>query len=504
MRFGSPVRRLFNPHMMSMNIMPARNPRPKSGLIPVISQWTSIRTRIVNTVAAMSRDTTTTTREATIMKSILGFFVALLMIGAAQTAGAATILPPGKSCFYDENGAPLAAGTINFYIPSTTTPKDTWQDADENTLNTNPVHLDSSGCAIIYGDGVYREVLKDVDGNLIWDQLTASTGSGGGGSLLWGGVSTGSANTQTITVSGFTATDGQIVSFTPGFTNTGAMTLNAGTGNIAVRKDTLSGPVALAGGEVRSGNVVLALYYSGFFQLINVPPASTDYQVFTTSGAWTKPSWAPAYVNAYTDIQCWGAGGGGGANAFGGGGGGGAYVEGRFLTSALTGTVTVTIPTGGAVNTAGGNATFGSYLTAYGGGAGSNSSGGSGGGGGGWAGAGVDGPSGGAGGAPAATSGIMNNFGGGAGGVASVGINSVLGGGGGSAGNSSGSTVNGGYSIAGGGGGSGAASSGTPLGGTSTRGGAGGAPTIAGSAPGGGGGRNAAGARGECRVWTTP
>jgi len=439
------------------------------------------------------------------MKSILGFFVALLMIGAAQTAGAATILPPGKSCFYDENGAPLAAGTINFYIPSTTTPKDTWQDSDENVLNTNPVHLDSSGCAIIYGDGVYREVLKDVDGNLIWDQLTASTGSGGGGSLLWGGVSTGSANTQTITVSGFTATDGQIVSFTPGFTNTGAMTLNAGTGNIAVRKDTLSGPVALAGGEVRSGNVVLALYYSGFFQLINVPPASTDYQVFTTSGTWTKPSWAPAYANAYTVVSCWGAGGGGGANATGGGGGGGANVQGRFLTSALTGTVTVTIPTGGAINTDGGNATFGAYLTAYGGAAGTNGAAGHGGGGGGT----LSTASTSTGGKPNFTTPTNQNggWGGGNGGtIGSSGVagDSVVGGGGGGQGNSGGNPTNGGNSIYGGGGGAGKGTTGTGTGGTSGFGGAGGNQDVAGSAPGGGGGRNAAGARGECRVWTTP
>lgn len=112
-----------------------------------------------------------------------------------------------------------------------------------------------------------------------------------------------------------------------------------------------------------------------------------NVQVFTSGGTWTKPSGSPQL----TDVICTGAGGGGGSGAVvasgtaasgGGGGGGGSTVEMLFPTSALTSTVTVTVGTGGNGGASvtstgaghggsnGGNSTFGSYLTAYGGGLG--------------------------------------------------------------------------------------------------------------------------------------
>lgn len=86
----------------------------------------------------------------------------------------ATLLPNAKQQFLDSNGRPLAGGTVYFYIPNTSTFKNTWQDAGKTVLNTNPVVLDASGQAIIYGDGQYRQVVNDVHGNLIWDRLTDS------------------------------------------------------------------------------------------------------------------------------------------------------------------------------------------------------------------------------------------------------------------------------------------------------------------------------------------
>ena len=103
-----------------------------------------------------------------------------------------------------------------------------------------------------------------------------------------------------------------------------------------------------------------------------------DVQTFTASGTWTKPANGEMAL-----IQAWGAGGSGGrgtdTNQGGGGGGGGAYVERWMPVDDLTATVAVTIGAGGAsVNTsntagnAGGNTTFGSVVTAYGGGKGGN------------------------------------------------------------------------------------------------------------------------------------
>jgi len=86
----------------------------------------------------------------------------------------ATLLPNARQQFLDSNGRPLAGGSVSFFIPNTSTPKATWQDAGKTILNTNPVVLDSSGQAIIYGEGQYRQIVNDVHGNLIWDRLTDS------------------------------------------------------------------------------------------------------------------------------------------------------------------------------------------------------------------------------------------------------------------------------------------------------------------------------------------
>lgn len=81
----------------------------------------------------------------------------------------ASPLPNGKQQFVDINGAPLVGGTVGFYLPATLTPKNTWQNAEQTVLNTNPVVLNSRGQAIIYGTGSYRQILKDSAGNVIWD-----------------------------------------------------------------------------------------------------------------------------------------------------------------------------------------------------------------------------------------------------------------------------------------------------------------------------------------------
>jgi hypothetical protein len=83
-----------------------------------------------------------------------------------------SLIPNAKQQFLDANGNPLAGGFVYFYIPSTTTFKNTYQNAALSILNTNPIVLDSAGEAIIYGNGSYRQIVTDVNGNLIWDQTT--------------------------------------------------------------------------------------------------------------------------------------------------------------------------------------------------------------------------------------------------------------------------------------------------------------------------------------------
>ncbi len=84
----------------------------------------------------------------------------------------ATLLPNGEQQFIDGNGVPYAGGQVYFYIPNTSTLKNTWQNVGQTILNTNPVILDGAGRAIIYGSGQYRQVLQDSSGNTVWDQLT--------------------------------------------------------------------------------------------------------------------------------------------------------------------------------------------------------------------------------------------------------------------------------------------------------------------------------------------
>lgn len=92
------------------------------------------------------------------------------VIGRQAFGVVRVLLPPAELQFCDADGHPFAGGTLEMYVVGTTTPKDTWRDAAGTVLNTNPIVLDAAGRALIYGDGGYRTILRDADGNLIWDQ----------------------------------------------------------------------------------------------------------------------------------------------------------------------------------------------------------------------------------------------------------------------------------------------------------------------------------------------
>ncbi|RTL63969.1 MAG: hypothetical protein EKK41_22295 [Hyphomicrobiales bacterium] len=189
----------------------------------------------------------------------------------------ATILPLAETQFNDALGVPLAGGSVYFYMPNTTTLKDTYQDANQTVANSNPVILDSAGRAIIFGSGAYRQVVYDALGNLIWDQTTSEATVG---NASFGGTSTGSANAQIVSAGTFSGADGSTINFTAGFTNTGAMTVQVGPSGspIAVLKNGPSGPVNLVAGDIAAGNIY-SISYSvtlGTFQLLqSIPPVIT-------------------------------------------------------------------------------------------------------------------------------------------------------------------------------------------------------------------------------------
>lgn len=97
----------------------------------------------------------------------------------------AELLPLLKAAFTDDEGELLVGGKIYTYVAGTTTPKATYVDGTEDTPNTNPVILDSSGKADIWlGSGYYKIIVKDADDNLIdtYDDISRpATGPEGDG-----------------------------------------------------------------------------------------------------------------------------------------------------------------------------------------------------------------------------------------------------------------------------------------------------------------------------------
>lgn len=79
----------------------------------------------------------------------------------------ATILPNARFTAFDTNGNPLSGGKVNTYLPGGTTPQVTWQDAAETIPNTNPVILDASGSALIYGASAFQMTVTDSLGNAV-------------------------------------------------------------------------------------------------------------------------------------------------------------------------------------------------------------------------------------------------------------------------------------------------------------------------------------------------
>lgn len=283
--------------------------------------------------------------------------------------------------------------------------------------------------------------------------------------------------------------------------NTGPVTL-ALNGGAAVPMVDAAG-LDLVAGDLDTGLRGLIEFVGGVFRLLSATGSSggaAPYStVITASTTWVKPA---GYADdTLVRIQGWGAGGGGasggGVSQTAGGGGGGAYKELIMRYADIPTSVVCTIGAGGVAGANGGNTTFGSLLTAFRGGGGSNGSG-------------VDRGGGGGGelsGGGTGTPGAAGEIGGGTSSQGSNTASKALTIWGGGAGGSNGS-VDGGSAVFGAAGG-GARSNTTSAsqGGTSLYGGQGGAGVngtgSAGTAPGGGGGGGAtggAGARGEIRI----
>ena len=205
--------------------------------------------------------------------------------------------------------------------------------------------------------------------------VTSVSGTGTvNGISLSGSVTTSGSLTLGGTLSGVNLTSQVTGTLPVANGGTGATTL---TSNNVILGNGTSAPLFVA--PSTSGNVLTS---NGSTWQSTAPAGAPNLQEFTGSGTYTKPAGA-----TFVMVECFGAGGGGGSgrrssgNRSGGGaGGGGSYAYRLFKASDLASTVTVTIGSGGTAGAAqtvdntngitgvsGGDTTFGSHLSAFGG-----------------------------------------------------------------------------------------------------------------------------------------
>lgn len=201
---------------------------------------------------------------------LAAFLTSYLYHGPAH---AASLLPNGEQTFVDQNGKPLAAGCVYFYVPGTATPKDTYANPEGTAANTNPVNLDLAGRAVIYGVGTYRQVVVKApclpSGEQVWDQLTADPSSS---AVIFAGASSGTPNAVTVVAPTFTGQDGQVINYISTTTNSGGATFNpSGFGNVLIVRDGATGPEPLVGGELVATNAVSLMYdaTAGVFHIMS-------------------------------------------------------------------------------------------------------------------------------------------------------------------------------------------------------------------------------------------
>lgn len=101
----------------------------------------------------------------------------------------AGIVPPALKQVDGPNGLPLAGGSLNYYVPGTTTGKTIWSDRARTTVIAQPVALNSAGRPAvagvevdIFGQGTYDVVAKNSGGTLQWREAQYAAA---GGDAVW-------------------------------------------------------------------------------------------------------------------------------------------------------------------------------------------------------------------------------------------------------------------------------------------------------------------------------
>ena len=63
----------------------------------------------------------------------------------------------------------LAGGSVEFYAAGTTSKKEVYLERDKSVVAANPYTLTANGNAELFGEGVYRILLRDSNGVLVYD-----------------------------------------------------------------------------------------------------------------------------------------------------------------------------------------------------------------------------------------------------------------------------------------------------------------------------------------------
>jgi hypothetical protein len=231
------------------------------------------------------------------------------LVGCWPLAAAAQgLVPNGMQQFVDGNGAPYASGLVYTYVPYTTSPKTTWKDPGLAVPNTNPIVLDSSGRAIIYGSGQYRQILQNSSGVTIWDQLTYGISSvfygNIGANQLLGNPTGSAAQPQALGVAGglsfsggnllldfVTATDSSNQTVTAGFQLTQRIATVGLTYTLPLASTLFNGfgfwgTTSAIGPVVISPNVADTINGASVGASVTIPPGYTFYLFTNGVGKW--------------------------------------------------------------------------------------------------------------------------------------------------------------------------------------------------------------------------
>jgi hypothetical protein len=104
-----------------------------------------------------------------IQRYLIALLLSLALCTSASAAVKATTIQFLLNQQRSSTGS-LAGGTVECYASGTSTLKTIWLDRDKADEAANPYTLDSNGTAPLFGDGVYRIVLKDAAGNVKYDR----------------------------------------------------------------------------------------------------------------------------------------------------------------------------------------------------------------------------------------------------------------------------------------------------------------------------------------------